>query len=180
MQAGELLTFWFDDAASRLWFRSTPGFDAEIKKRFESTWRGATEGLLSDWEKDPRGALALVILLDQFPLNMFRDRPQSFASEALSRDVAARAIARGFDAALDEREKAFLYLPFMHSENMTDQNRSVALFEAAGMQDNLRWARHHREIVRRFGRFPHRNVILGRTSTAEEADWLDSPGAFKP
>lgn len=175
-----LLDFWFAEPARRRWFRSTPEFDAEIRERFESTWRAAAGGELSDWEETPRGALALVILLDQLPLNMFRGRPEGHATEAASRAVAERAIARGFDARLDDVEKAFLYLPFMHSEDLADQDRSVALFESAGLTDNLKWARHHREIVRRFGRFPHRNAVFGRSSTAEESAWLASPEAFNP
>lgn len=175
-----VLAFWFDDEHAKHWFRSTPEFDREIKDRFEDTWKIATANGLSNWETSAEGALALVILLDQFPLNMFRDLPEGYSSEALSRAVAARAMERGFDTVLDGRRKAFLYLPFMHSENLADQDRSVALFEAAGLDQNLRWARHHREIVRRFGRFPHRNAVLGRQSTAEEEAWLDSPEAFTP
>ncbi len=180
MSPDEVLAFWFAEPAVQRWFRSTPAFDAEIRTCFEPTWHAAAAGELADWERTPRGALALVIVLDQFPLNMFRDQPAGYATEAASRGVAERAIARGFDAALGDRERAFLYLPFMHSEDLADQERSVALFEQAGLTDNLRWARHHRDIVRRFGRFPHRNTVLGRASTPEELGWLDSAEAFNP
>ena len=124
------------------------------------------------------GALALVIVLDQFPLNMYRGEARAFATEALARQVADRALARGYDQELAAVEKAFLYMPFMHSENLMDQDRCVSLYEAAGLEDNLRFARHHREIVRRFGRFPHRNRSLGRSSTAEEEAYLSSKQAF--
>lgn len=120
-----------------------------------------------------------MIVLDQFPLNMFRGTPQAFATEAASRAVADRAIRRGLDLKLEDAERAFLYPPFMHSEHLADQDRSAALFERAGLTANLGWARHHREIVRRFGRFPHRSAILGRTSTPEELAWLASEEAFR-
>jgi len=175
-----VLDFWFSAEAASRWFRATATFDTEIRQRFSPTWEAARAGKLGDWEQSALGSLALVVVLDQLPLNMFRGRPECFATEAQSRQVAERAIARGFDRQLDERGKMFLYLPFMHSEVLADQDRAVALFEGAGLTDNLRWARHHREIVRRFGRFPHRNLILGRTSTPEEQTWLASPEAFNP
>jgi uncharacterized protein (DUF924 family) len=175
-----VLEFWFDEPARRQWFSATPAFDSEIRERFESTWRQARDGELSDWEQTPAGALALVILLDQFPLNMYRGEAISFSTEAQARAVAGRAIDRGFDRQLPFDRLAFLYLPYMHSESLADQERSVALFEAAGLGKNLEFAQGHRDIVRRFGRFPHRNRILGRDSSAEELAWLASPGAFNP
>ena len=173
-----ILDFWFSERVRRLWFRSTPEFDEEVRQRFEATWRTARDGRLNGWEADARGALALVIVLDQLPLNMFRDQGISFSTEAASREVARRAIERGWDSELDEQGKAFLYLPFMHSESLEDQERAIALYEAAGMEENLRFARHHREIVRRFGRFPHRNAALGRECSDEERTWLQSKEAF--
>jgi uncharacterized protein (DUF924 family) len=180
MSPAAVLDFWFSAEAAPRWFRATEAFDTEVRQRFLPTWEAARVGGLGDWEQSARGSLALVVVLDQLPLNMFRGQPACFATEAQSREVAERAIARGFDRQLDEREKMFLYLPFMHSEELADQDRSVALFEGARLRDNLRWARHHREIVRRFGRFPHRNLILGRISTPEEQEWLASPKAFDP
>jgi len=175
----DVLDFWFAEDHRKLWFNSTPDFDAEIRERFLPTWKAARDGELDSWRNTPRGALALVIVLDQFPLNMYRGQPESFSTEASSRVVATQAIERGLDRELTDPEKAFLYLPFMHSESLADQDRSLELFEAAGLTHNLRWARHHRDIVHRFGRFPHRNDILGRTSTPEERDWLSSPEAFR-
>jgi uncharacterized protein (DUF924 family) len=159
---------------------STAEFDREVRSRFETTRAQARDGQLADWEQTADGALALVLLLDQFPLNMFRDRPEGFSTEAAARAVARRAIVQGLDASLPDTAKAFLYLPYMHSESLADQDRSVELFALAGLEHNLEWARHHREIVRRFGRFPHRNVILGRTSTPAETEWLASPEGFNP
>lgn len=175
----ELLEWWFSDAVRPLWFRSTPQFDAEVTIRCLATLSAARRGDLSDWAHQPGGALALVITLDQLPLNMFRGEPESFASEAEARRIAGRAIDQGFDAGLTDEGKAFLYMPFMHSETLADQDRSVELYAAAGLSENLKFARHHRDIVARFGRFPHRNAILGRKSTPEELAYLDSPGAFR-
>ena len=179
-ESDQLLDFWFSADARDHWFNSTPEFDETLRQRYMDTWRQGRDGRLQDWEQGPDGALALVILLDQFPLNMFRDQPESFSTEAQSRAIASRAIESGFDAALPDDRKAFLYLPFMHSETLADQDRSVELFEAAGLDFNLKWARGHRDIVRRFGRFPHRNAILGRTSSPEEIAWLASPEGFNP
>lgn len=179
MSPQAVLDLWFADEHRPLWFRSTDAFDDIIREHFDESWQQARDGRFAHWESSPTGALALVILLDQFPLNMFRNDPRGFSTEAQSRQVADRAITRGFDQTLAQDQKPFLYLPFMHSEDLGDQDRSVALFEAAGLTSNLRWARHHREIVRRFGRFPHRNTILGRVSTAEELAWLETPDAFR-
>lgn len=170
--------FWFDPEHEKLWFRSTPQFDQLILERFERLWFAARSRQLSHWEQTAESALALVILLDQLPLNMYRGQRQGFATEKLSLEVARRAVSRGLDQQLPDKGKAFLYMPFMHSEDLADQDRAVELYEAAGLSDNLRFARHHRDIVRRFGRFPHRNAILGRSSTPEEQAWLTSGKAF--
>lgn len=175
----QLLEFWFSPTAAKRWFRPTREFDRELGERFGALVEAALRGELDHWAESPRGALALVLLLDQLPLNIWRGEPQSFAGEAQARAVADGAIRHGWDRAFDGKQKAFLYIPFMHSEALADQERSVALYRAAGLQDNLRWAEHHREIVRRFGRFPHRNAILGRQSTSEEVDWLESDEAFR-
>lgn len=176
--AREILELWFSERVRPLWFNATPEFDQEIRERFVDVYRAAGAGALADWEVTPAGALALVIVLDQLPLNMFRHQPESFAMEAAARRVAARAIARGFDSQLTDAQKTFLYLPYMHSEDLSDQDESVALYEKAGLEDSLNFARHHRELIRRFGRFPHRNAILGRESTAEENAYLNSAEAF--
>ena len=176
--AAEILEFWFAEAVKPLWFASTPEFDAALRERFLATYRAAATGQLEDWERTPLGALALVIVLDQFPLNLFRGQPESFATEAAARVVADRAIARGSDLEMSPEQRLFLYLPFMHGEALADQERSVRLFQQAGLEESLRFARHHRDLIRRFGRFPHRNAILGRESTPEEIAYLASPEAF--
>ncbi|MEW8507936.1 MAG: DUF924 family protein [Candidatus Thiodiazotropha sp.] len=173
-----LIDFWFSDRVRPLRFNSTAAFDQEIRDRYIALWQQARRGELEVWKASKEGCLALVILLDQFPLHMFRDRPESFATEQQSRDIADHAIETGFDKQMPAAWQAFLYLPFMHSESLSDQERSVALFAAAGLQSNLKWAKHHRELIRRFGRFPHRNDILGRESSADEIDYLKSDQAF--
>ena len=175
----DILDYWFAEAMRTKWFASTPQLDTAIKEQFEPVWEAAVNGEFDDWRNSADGCLALVIILDQFPLNMYRGSAKSFASEARSRDIARHAIEQGFDKQIDPTRLAFLYMPFMHSEALADQDLSVQLFAAAGLENNLRFAQHHREIIRRFGRFPHRNAILGRVSTAEELDYLNSKEGFK-
>ncbi|MEJ2360035.1 MAG: DUF924 domain-containing protein [Gammaproteobacteria bacterium] len=179
VSARELIDFWFSERVAKFWFNSTPAFDDELRAHFADTYAAACRGELDDWQTSAEGALALVILFDQIPLNIYRGQSRSFASEERARRVASQAISRGLDQHLPGAQKAFMYLPYMHSENLEDQETSVKLFTRAGLEKNLRFAHHHREIVRRFGRFPHRNAILGRESTAEEVAWLESKDAFK-
>jgi uncharacterized protein (DUF924 family) len=177
-QVDELLSFWFSESVKKLWFNSTPQFDEELREKYLYLVEQAARGELDQWRDESLGALALVIILDQFPLNMFRRQARSFATEEQARQTAQYAIDKGFDHQLNDAQKAFLYMPFMHSENLADQDKSVALFEKAGLTDNLKYAKHHRSLVERFGRFPHRNSILGRESTAEELSYLNSKEAF--
>ncbi len=174
----EIVSFWFSDQARPMWFNSTPAFDAELRAQYLDTYHAALNGELAHWAETPEGALALVICLDQFPLNMFRGQKAGFEGEEPSRRVAEAAIKRGFDQVLNGEQKAFLYMPYMHSEDLADQDRLLSLLSAAGLEDNLRWAKHHREIVSRFGRFPHRNAILGRESTEQELAYLRSGEAY--
>jgi uncharacterized protein (DUF924 family) len=173
--AAEVLAFW-RAAGEKKWFAKDDAFDAETRTRFLDTYEAAAAGKLADWEATPEGALALIIVLDQFPRNMFRRDARAFAADAAARAVADRALARGFDARVPEGERMFFYLPFEHSEAMADQDRCCGLFAALGNADLLRWAELHADIIRRFGRFPHRNAALGRTTTPEEADYLDNDG----
>jgi uncharacterized protein (DUF924 family) len=176
--ASEVLDFWYSEPVRPHWFRSSQSLDRQIRDRFLATYRAAFGDALSYWADRPEGALALTLVLDQFPLNMFRGQPEAFASEPLARRVAVEAVARQFDQHLSGDRKAFLYMPLMHSEALADQDRAVELYEQAGLAENLKWARHHRELIRRFGRFPHRNPILGREATPEEVAYLDSEDAF--
>ena len=173
--AEAVLAFW-RDAGSDAWFNKDSAFDDEIRGRFLETYEAAARGELAAWEETREGALALVIALDQFPRNMFRDSARAFAADPLALSVAQRAIERGFDIATPVQERAFFYLPFEHSEQLADQERGCALCRATGDADLLKWAELHADIIRRFGRFPHRNAVLGRTTTAAEQAFLDSGG----
>ena len=171
----EILAFWREAGAER-WYRRDDAFDAEVRDRYLELWQQAKAGQLSSWEATGDGALALTIVLDQFPRNMFRDDIRTYSSDALARAVADRAIARGDDQRVDATLLEFLYMPFMHSEHLPDQLRCVDLFRRAGNTANLKYAEDHAGIVGRFGRFPHRNRILGRATTPEEQAFLDDGG----
>jgi uncharacterized protein (DUF924 family) len=172
-----VIAFWAD-AGPKKWFTKDDAFDREIRARFLATHEAAARGELGDWENNAEGALALLILLDQFPRNMFRGSARAFATDPLARDIAARAIDKGFDHALPDTMRNFFYLPFQHSEKPADQERSRTLYRAWGDADNIKWSDIHADIIRKFGRFPHRNEILGRQTTAEEQAFLDG-GGFK-
>lgn len=174
-----VLDFWFSARVKPLWFNATPEFDQQLRDEYVAVWQQAAAGELDHWCETPRGCLALVIILDQFPLNMFRGEAKSFSTETRARNMARLAIEREWDQVLTDEQKAFLYLPFMHSESVHDQDRSVALYKAAGLSENLQFAEHHRNIIERFGRFPHRNAILGRQSTPAEEQYLQSDEAFE-
>jgi uncharacterized protein (DUF924 family) len=171
----DILAFWRDAGPDR-WYRRDDAFDAEVRRRFLGLWQRAAAGELSSWEGSDDGALALVIVLDQFPRNMFRGDALTYASDRLARDVAARAIDRGADKRMDATLLEFLYLPFMHSEQLPDQLRCIELFGGTANTENQKYAAHHADIIRRFGRFPHRNRILGRETTPEEQAFLDAGG----
>lgn len=173
--ADDVLAFW-RAAGEKKWFAKNDAFDAEIKSRFPDTYEAAAAGKLSDWEATPEGALALIIVLDQFPRNMFRRDARAFAADAMARAVADRALARGFDRQVSDALRLFFYLPFEHSEVMADQDRCCALVKTLGNADLLHWAELHADIIRRFGRFPHRNAVLGRTTTPDEKTYLDNDG----
>lgn len=170
-----VLAFW-RAAGPDKWFKKDTAFDDDIRGRFLETYEAAAAGQLADWELTAEGALALTIVLDQFPRNMFRGSARTFAADPLARAVAGRALARGFDIQTPMPGRQFFYLPFEHSEELADQERSVALFRATGDADLVKWAEMHADIIRRFGRFPHRNTALGRDTTPEEQAFLDAGG----
>ncbi|MFT5219215.1 MAG: hypothetical protein ACI9LO_000064 [Planctomycetota bacterium] len=174
----EILDFWFSTEVTALWFKSTPEFDRLLSERYQDVWSQASRGELDHWSETGEGCVALVIVLDQFPLNMFRGQAKSFSSEAQSIEIVRKAIQQGLDVGLRDEYRSFLYMPFMHSENIDDQEKSVSLLSAPGLDGHLRFAQHHRSIVERFGRFPHRNKILGRESRVEEIEYLNSKEAF--
>ena len=173
----EVLDFWFDAATRPRWFVRDPAFDAEVVRRLGGLYARALAGELDGWRGEARGALALVILLDQFPRNAFRGDARAFASDDRAREITREALARGLDQGLDEVERVFLYLPLEHSESLADQERCCALMAALEAPIWLDYARRHRDVIARFGRFPHRNAALGRASTAEEEAFLKEPGS---
>ncbi len=179
----DILDFWFGPPPHHgrdVWFRKDPAFDATIRERFGAAIDTALAGGYREWTATPQGALARVLLLDQFTRNVFREAPRAFAGDADALATSDQAIALQFDRALDLFERWFLYMPFQHAEDRTAQQRAVDLFgrlAEEGLKGPLQWAERHAAIVRRFGRFPHRNVLLGRTSTPEETTFLAGPGA---
>ena len=177
MNHSDVIKYWFSEKSRQHWFSSTPEIDNEIKQRYEQLWINAASGELDDWQDSPQGCLALIIVLDQFPLNMFRGEAKSFQTEELAVKVALKAIDNGYDEILNTEELLFLFMPLMHSENLEHQNMQVKLFEKYDFNDE--YSKHHRDIVKRFGRFPHRNDILGRKSSADEIEYLLSDSAFK-
>jgi len=185
---GEILDFWFgrEDEPGygefrEAWFQKDEDFDREVQDRFREDHERAANGDLDEWREEARSALALVILLDQFPRNMFRGDARTHATDAKAQETAEYAIARALDRELPAFQRMFLYMPFMHSESVEAQRRSVALFERLrdepGGPDVTSYAIGHRDIVERFGRFPHRNAILDRQTTPEEAEFLTQPGS---
>jgi len=178
MSDGEdILDFWFSERVAPLRFVKDAGFDAEITDRFLHLYENALKGGHDDWQMNARGALALVILLDQFPRNMFRDNKRSFEADDTALTIVKASLVKGYDQELSDELCAFLYVPFMHSENLEDQEVGIALFKARDLKENERFAILHRDIIARFGRFPHRNIILGRESTEEEIEFLKGPGS---
>lgn len=189
MSIDDVLEFWFGpelggpfpDELRQRWFRGGEAFDREIRERFAADVERAARGELEDWAGTPRGRLALVLLLDQFTRNIYRGDGKAFACDARAEQLAIEGVERGEDRALPAAARSFLYMPLMHAENLELQNRCVALFEAHAREDPdgdfAKYARMHRDVIERFGRFPHRNARLGRESTEEEIEFLRQPGS---
>ncbi|TPV93283.1 MAG: DUF924 domain-containing protein [Myxococcales bacterium FL481] len=196
VSSADVIRFWFgapgpvervEPAVSRRWWGKDPAFDEEVRRRFAEAHDRATRGALHDWATTPRGRLALVIVLDQFSRNMFRDDPRAFASDALAQAHTSAAIAAGDDLDLTAIERVFVYMPLMHAENLALQEQCVQCFErlaaaapaehADMLRNNLDFAVRHRDIVAKFGRFPHRNATLGRNSSAAELAFLQEPNS---
>jgi uncharacterized protein (DUF924 family) len=172
----ELLDFWFSGAARPYWFKPDAAFDARLAARFAELAEAARTRALDDWAATPKGALARIILLDQLPRNLRRGAAAAFEADAVALEAARDAVRRSFDAALTEEQRVFLYLPYMHAEDLAAQDEGVALYRALGRAENLDYMTRHREAIARFGRFPHRNAILGRETTPEESEFLKDPG----
>lgn len=172
-----VLHFWFEETPERLWFAKDDAFDARLHERFGVLHAQAARCELWHWRASARGRLAEIIVLDQFSRNLLRGQPQAFASDPLALALAQELVAQGLDARLVPRERAFAYMPYMHSESLVVQQQSLRLFEALGQPGNLDFARRHEVIVARFGRYPHRNAALGRISSAEEQAFLQQPGS---
>jgi uncharacterized protein (DUF924 family) len=173
--ADAIVSFWKAAGPDR-WFNKDDAFDQELRDRFLVAHEAAAAGTLRDWETNVNGALALLLLLDQFPRNMFRNSARAFATDPQALALAKRALGRSFDARIEPELRTFFYLPFMHSENLVDQERCIALYRAAGDANGLKWAQLHADIIQRFGHYPHRNAVLGRETTAEEQAFLDGGG----
>ena len=175
----DVLGFW-TAAGPAKWFKKSDAFDAAIRLKFEPVHHAAARGQYDGWAASAEGALGLIVLLDQFPRNLYRDSGHAFATDGKARAVASAAIAAGHDTRVEAALRAFFYLPFEHSESLIDQERGVGLFEGllrdTGDADSLKWALLHRDIIARFGRFPHRNKALGRATTAAEQAFLDEGG----
>jgi len=175
----EVISFWFEEIEPAQWFQKNKNFDNEIRDRFMVTYDMAQKGLCADWTKNADGVLALCLVLDQFPRNMFRDQPKAFDADSKALLIAKEALHKGFDKVLPSEQRHFVYMPFMHSEKLADQKKSVELFE--GMKDDnplsYEYALKHMDVIEKFGRFPHRNAVLGRESTDEELKYLKLPGA---
>jgi len=182
--AHEVLDFWFGAPGSveygkshEAWFKKSDAFDAQIRERFLPGYEEAASGRLAHWRDSPLTLLALIIVLDQFPRNMFRESPRAFATDAMALDAARRMTALGWDVRLNAVQRQFVYLPFEHAENLDAQRTSLQLFGTLDNDGLLEWARKHYVIIERFGRFPHRNAVLGRASTPEETEFLLQPGS---
>jgi uncharacterized protein (DUF924 family) len=173
--APDVLAYWRTLGPER-WFVQDAAVDAEIRAKFQELYTAALAGSLLSWDDEASSALAHVIVLDQFPRNMFRGSAAAFAADPLARAAASCAIERGFDVQAVKAERPFFYLPYMHSEALADQERCCELCWAAGDDGTLKWAELHADIIRRFGRFPHRNAVLGRVTTPEEQAFLDGGG----
>lgn len=172
-----VLDFWFTELTPKQWFVKDPEVDQTVTERFAGLHLALSRQVPPEWRASAEARLALVIVFDQFPRNIYRGSPLAFATDSLGLKAAKAAIALGSDAAVSEDRRIFFYLPFEHAETLADQERAVALCEALGNETYLDFARQHQDIIQRFGRFPHRNSILGRTSTPEEEAYLAEPGA---
>ena len=177
MQAQQILTFWFDELNPSQWWKKDESLDQTVRARFADLHQAASRGELFAWRATPNGRLAEVIVLDQFSRNMYRGKTESFSQDGMALVLAQEAVANGMAQALSHIERCFLYMPYMHSESLRIHEQAVALFALPGLEDNLRFELRHKAIIERFGRYPHRNEILGRPSSEEEIEFLNQPSS---
>ncbi|MCF6193642.1 MAG: DUF924 domain-containing protein [Kangiellaceae bacterium] len=175
MNYKEIIKFWFEDIDRKLWFSKSNDFDRLLEKKFHSTYHAAKSNELFDWRQNAQGRLAEIILLDQFSRNLFRDSPLAFTTDPLSLCLAQEAVLLQLDEDLPLIQRAFLYMPYMHSESLIIHHEAIKLFSIEGLEENLHFEIRHKKIIEQFGRYPHRNQLLGRESTPEEIDFLRQP-----
>lgn len=173
----EVMGFWFDELTPRQWFIKDEVLDREIESRFLVTFEAARRGELWQWRLSAKGRLAEILVLDQFSRNIYRDNPEAFAQDPQALVLAQEAVSHGVDRHLGISQKPFLYMPYMHSESLAIHEEALRLFDQPGLEENLDYERRHRDIIARFGRYPHRNALLGRESTPEEIAFLQEPGS---
>lgn len=177
MSYQDILKFWFEETKPKQYFEKEEAFDALIRQRFSEVHRAAAQCELYGWRTRPEGRLAEIIVLDQFSRNLFRDSPRAFACDGMALVLAQEAVSSGADRALPAKQCAFLYMPYMHSESSLVHREAERLFSQPGLEENLKFERRHRAVIERFGRYPHRNAVLGRESTPEEKAFLAEPGS---
>ncbi len=177
MQSHDIIKFWFEELSPQQHFLKDSALDATLRKRFGNTLEAATRCELFGWRHTPEGRLAEILVLDQFSRNIFRDTPRAFAQDALALVLAQEMVALGLDQDLPVTQRAFIYMPYMHSESALIHQQAVRLFSQPGLEYNLDFERRHQDIIERFGRYPHRNVVLGRVSSASEIAFLNEPGS---
>jgi len=177
MSPDDVMSFWFEELTPPQWWKKDVELDEQIRQRFGGLYQQAVAGELFEWRQSPHGRLAEVIVLDQFSRNLFRDDARAFAADGMALVLAQEAVASGDHQALNAVERSFLYMPYMHSESARVHEVAVELFEANGIDHNLDFELRHKVIIDRFGRYPHRNTVLGRESTAEEVEFLTQPGS---
>jgi len=177
VRPADVVHYWFEVLSPESWYSAPPAVDVDITLRFKETYEELAKAVPDDWLQSAQAVLAAVLVLDQFPRNLYRGSPQAFATDADALALAKDAIGAGFDMELPPEQRAFLYMPFQHTEDLADQQRSLELYESLGVPNNLDFAVRHYEIIARFGRFPHRNSVLGRESTPEEVAFPREPGS---
>ena len=178
MTPQDVLTFWFVETSEEQWFTKNDAFDETLRERFLAVYEDASAGRTAEWRSTPEGRLAEILVLDQFARNMFRDTPRAFAADEMALSLARGAVANGDDLTLEPHLRKFVYMPYMHSESIEAHDEAAKLFEDLGDESSIRYERLHREIIERFGRYPHRNELLGRPSTPEELEFLKTNPGF--